>query len=300
MLASVIAASLVVSAPEWPFESASATPLAGTYQFTEGPAWVAGPHPTFIFCDVNGDTVYAWSGDLNLAPSALRKPSGRAVGSTSDAKGTVFQVETSGRKVVTWSLSKPGVVSEVRDFSTQYDGKRLGGMNDLALGPAGELYVSHGDWFIDPATKEFVHTGLLRIDRDGKVSLAADGLEGPNGVCLSPDGKFLFATEYRANRIQRYARAADGSLSGRTLFADLAALSKELNITGRGGADGLRCTPDGRVFATGPGGVWVLSPEGKFIAHLPTRATNLAFGGEDGRTMLITTGGGAATIRLKK
>jgi len=284
----------------WPFETAGLTPLGGRYRFTEGPTWVtkkAGGE--FIFCDMSADTVYAWSGNVSDEPRKLMSPSGRAVGSAADKDGVVYQVVTAAREIGKWSLQADGTATARTTFAKDWDGKKLGGMNDLAVHPSGAVYVTHAEWFIDPLTKEVDHSGVIRIAPDGKVTDAAKEIVRPNGICFSPDGKTAYVTEFSAGRILKFTVGQGGAFTDKSEFANLAEMAKTQSIQGGGGADGIRTDAKGNVYSTGPGGVWVLTTDGKFIAHLPTRATNLAFGGADGKTLLVTTGGGVATIKAK-
>lgn len=287
-------------AANWPFTADKAEPAATGYKFTEGPTWVPGEKGSggfFIFCDMRGDTVYKWDGGAEK-PTALLKPSGAAVGSCADAKGNVYQVQTAERRLTKWTI-KDGKASEVSGFAADFEGKKLGGMNDCAAHANGSVYATHGTWFIDPKSAEFPHSGVVRAAADGKVTCVADGLVGPNGICFSPDGKTAYVTEYGAGRINAYPVNDDGTFGDKSVFADLNAMAPTHNVKGRGGADGVRCDNKGNVYSTGPGGIWVLSSKGEFVAHLPIRATNLAFGGADGKTLLITTGGGVSTIGTK-
>lgn len=286
-------------AADSPFTSEKPEEVAKGYKFTEGPTWVAGEKGSgfFIFCDMRGDTVYKWDGGAEK-PTELRKPSGASVGSCSDGKGNVYQVETGGRRLIKWSV-KDGKATEAADFASKLDGKKLGGMNDCAYHTNGSVYATHGTWFIDPKSAEFEHSGVIRVTADGKVSKVCDGLEGPNGICFSPDGGTAYVTEYGAGKINSYEVKSDGTFGDKKLFADLSAMAPGHGVKGKGGADGIRCDNKGNVYSTGPGGIWVLNTKGEFVAHLPFRGTNLTFGGADGKTLLITTGSGVAKIGTK-
>lgn len=267
------------------------TPIKAGYGFTEGPAWTG---KQFVFCDMANDTVYSWAPGGG-EPRELRKPSGKAVGSTSDGKGKVYQVDTANRRIVSWQETKPNDTFVVGD---RFEGKRLGGMNDLALHKNGSIYATHATWFVDPATLEFRHSGVIRITQSGKVDLVADGLERPNGIAFA--GNRAFVTEYSAGRIMTFELDKGGSRKGEVrLFADLNALAKAQGIKGQGGADGIRVAKDGTILSTGPGGIWALSPKAEFLGHLATTANNFAIGGNDGKTLLITTGRGVSSCHLK-
>ncbi len=289
---------LPVQEPASPFLAIDPTVIGTGYQFTEGPTWVASAR-AFIFCDLSGDAVYRWSGTEGQAPEVLVKPAKRVVGSTVLGKD-IIQVSTAGRSLVKWQLDPGGKPKESVDFASRYGDKRLGGMNDLAAHPNGSVYVTHATWFIKPDEAEFDHSGVLRVSGDGTVSLVANEIARPNGICFNQDGSLAYVTEYSSGRILRFSvNKQDGTFSEKMVFAELNALATDRSIQGRGGADGIRCDVQGNVYSTGPGGIWVLSPAGKVLDHLPIRATNLAFGGTDGKTLLITTGSGASSIRTR-
>lgn len=276
-----------------PFTEDAPTIVGTGYRFTEGPAWVDG---RFVFCDMSGDTVYSWSGKAGEAPKSIRTPSGRAVG-TAAVKGGMVQVDTAGRRLIKWHPDKPDAIAT---FAEKFDGKKLGGMNDLASHPNGSVYVTHADWFLRPGDKEFEHSGVMRVDSKGMVSMVCDGLARPNGICFNPKGDVAYVTEYSAGRILAFDVEKSGTFKNQRVFADLNQFAAARDMTAKGGADGIRTDRRGNVFSTGPGGVWVLSPKGEFISHLPMGATNLAFGGKDETILLFTTGRGVASIGVKR
>ena len=287
MMLTTLALALVVQSP---FVGEPVVIKSG-YGFTEGPAWTGSQ---FVFCDMANDTVLAWKpGDAE--PKEIRKPSGKAVGSASNGKGLVFQVDTTNRQIVSWKETAP---NDAKVLANAYDGKKLGGMNDLALHSNGSVYVTHANWFVSPDSLEFEHNGVIRVEPSGKVSLLAAGLARPNGIAFH--GNRAYVTEYSAGRIMTFEVGKDGGQVGEVkLFADLNAMAKDKSIAGQGGADGIRCDKEGNVYSTGPGGIWALTSKGEFRGHLALRATNVELGGKDGRTMLLTTGRGVATIGLK-
>jgi len=294
-----------IPADKSPFTSEKAEEVAKGYGFTEGPTWVRsadGKGGFFIFCDMRENKVYRWdpaiaNADANK-PVAIREPSGRAVGGTADSAGTVYTVDTETRAISAWMVGADGKATQARTVADKFNGEALGGMNDLTVAKDGTLYVSHGNWFLPRGSKS-PFSGVLIVKKDGTTHKGAEGLEGPNGVTLSPDGQTLYVTEYGAGRIQSFPVKSDGMLGEKKLFADLNELATKHGIKGRGGADGIRCDKDGNVYSTGPGGIWALSPDGKAIGHLPQQGTNLAFGGADGKTLLITTGRGVMKVGVK-
>ncbi|MRW88978.1 SMP-30/gluconolactonase/LRE family protein [Duganella sp. FT80W] len=148
--------------------------------------------------------------------------------------------------------------------------------NDIAITADGVLYASDPDW-------EHNSGRVWRIDRDGTVTLAADGMGTANGIEVSPDGRTLYVNESVQRTIWAFTIQADGSLADKRLlrrFADF-------------GMDGMRVDVDGNLYVTrhGKGSVVKLSPAGKLLREirLPgARPSNICFGGPDGRTAYVT------------
>jgi gluconolactonase len=140
--------------------------------------------------------------------------------------------------------------------------------------------------FTDP-DKELEFNAVFRVAKDGKITAVATELEAPNGLGFSPDYKTLYVANARANSPiwKAYAVQADGSLDKGRVFADSSALYKQ----GDGVPDGLKVDVHGNVFATGPGGVLVYSPDGTLLGRILTGVptANVGFG-EDGSTLFIT------------
>jgi gluconolactonase len=110
--------------------------------------------------------------------------------------------------------------------------------------------------------------------KEGKLSLLAKDMPMVNGLAFSPNEKYLYVNGSRDNYVNRYEVKPDGTLANGKLFIDL---SKE---TERGVTDGMRVDTKGNLYETGPGGVWIISPDGKHLGtiHAPEQATNVGFG----------------------
>jgi gluconolactonase len=112
---------------------------------------------------------------------------------------------------------------------------------------------------LEDPTKELDFQGVFAVRPDGSVAVIDDSLEGPNGIALSPDERFLYVGDWDEGHkaVMRYPLGADGSAAGPgETLCDLTAEPGEDAI------DGIEVHPDGRLFVCGPGGIWVLSPEG--------------------------------------
>ncbi|RYD23969.1 MAG: SMP-30/gluconolactonase/LRE family protein, partial [Verrucomicrobiaceae bacterium] len=137
----------------------------------------------------------------------------------------------------------------------------------------------------DP-TRELDFCGVFRIATDGTVTLLTKEIERPNGVALSPDNQTLYVANSHGPRPHIFAMELkkDGTASAPKTFFDTKGLE------GRGAPDGLKVDKDGNLWATGPGGLLIISPKGKLLGRVLThRATaNVAFGGDDGKSVFLT------------
>jgi gluconolactonase len=149
--------------------------------------------------------------------------------------------------------------------------------------------------FDDPG-KELPFSGVFSVS-DAGVRLEVDDLEGPNGLAFSPDERVLYVGNWDPERkvVMRYAVDADGRLSGGEVFYDMTAAPGEDAI------DGIKVDAAGNVYACGPGGVWVLSPNGDHLGTLalPEAPHNLAWGDADGRALYITALSSVYRLRRK-
>jgi gluconolactonase len=153
---------------------------------------------------------------------------------------------------------------------------RMNQPNDIAISPDDVLWASDPNW------KD--GTGQVwRIDREGRVTLAAGGMGTTNGIEVSPDGRTLYVNESVQRNIWAFAIAPGGTLDGKHLvrhFDDF-------------GLDGMRCDATGTLFVTryDKGTVVALTPTGDIVREvdvLGAKPSNICFGGPDGRTAYVT------------
>ena len=128
-----------------------------------------------------------------------------------------------------------------------------------------------------------------------KLQLLIKDLPRPNGIAFSPDEKVLYVSDSGDKKWMRYSVQPDGSVtSGKVLFA-------VTNETGAGGPDGIKVDRQGNIWGAGPGGVWILSPEGKHLGtiRVPESVGNLAWGDQDGKSLYITASTSVYKVRVK-
>jgi gluconolactonase len=121
--------------------------------------------------------------------------------------------------------------------------------------------------------------------KDGQLKLLSTDSRGPNGIAFSPDEQYLYVANWDEKKkiIMKYPVHSDGSLGDGTLFFDMTKAS------GEDALDGMKVDREGNLFVSGPGGLWILSPAGKHLGTIigPEHPHNMAWGGEDGRTLFL-------------
>jgi gluconolactonase len=176
----------------------------------------------------------------------------------------------------------------VTELAARYQGKRLNSPNDLVYRRNGDLYFTDPPFglprFFDDPRKETSWSGVYGIVR-GKLRLLGTDLRGPNGIAFSPDEKYLYVGDWDEKKkvVMRYEVAPDGSLARGSVFFDMTAARGEDAI------DGIKVDERGNVYVSGPGGIWVLSADGRHLGTIrpPKHAHNFAWGGSDGKTLYL-------------
>jgi gluconolactonase len=279
--------------------------LAEGFTFTEGPVWVNDESGGYLlFSDPNENAIYRWSQDGQV--SVYRTKSGYtgvdiaeyfqpgSNGLALDGDGRLTIDEHGNRRVT--RLEKNGVITVLAD---SYQGKRLNSPNDLVYKSDGALYFTDPPFGLpkayDDARKELPFSGVFRL-KDGKLQLLTTDLKGPNGLAFSPDEKYFYVDNWDVEKkvVMRYEVQPDGTLAHGRIFYDMTSVPGEIAL------DGLKVDRAGNVFVSGPGGVWVISSEGKHLGTIkgPELPANFAWGDSDGRTLYMTARTGLYRIRL--
>ncbi len=258
--------------------------VAGGFVFTEGPLW----HPDgfYYFVDIRQNLLYRMV--IGQQAEVVRKTIG-GNGTTFDLQGRLIQCEGDGRMVT--RLDANGAVTTLVD---RFEGKKLNRPNDVICHSNGSLYFTDPGYRVPVAERE-LDAAVYRIAPDGTVSLAVP-VEYPNGLALSPDERTLYIANTRwCQYIHAVELDAAGNMVRRRVFADMSADGTN------GVPDGMKVDQAGRVFCTGTGGVWVFAPDGAKIGiiEMPEVCANVAFGGPDLRTLLLTASTSVYTLRVK-
>jgi gluconolactonase len=276
-------------------ETTEAERLDTGFTFTEGPLW----HPDgyYYFVDIRQNKLY------RIKPGSkaelVRETKG-ANGTTFDLKGNLVACEGDARRVVRFLADgKLEVVAE------RYHGGRFNRPNDIVCRSDGSLYFTDPDKRVPYREREIpgpegidnLWDGacVYRVAPGGELSVVAH-CEYPNGLALSPDEKTLYVANTRSSKyIHAVELDAAGSMTRRRIFADMNEGAE------RGIPDGLKVDSQGRVYCTGPGGIWVFAPDGKRIGiiRFPEQSVNFCFGGPDLRTLFCCAYTSVYTLRVK-
>jgi len=276
--------------------------IAGGFEFTEGPLW--SPEGALLFSSPNTNVIYRWdstTGSVSVF-NAKSGYTGVDIGRYGQPGSNGLAFDPDGRLVICQHgnrrVLRVNPHGDTTVLADRFDGRRLNSPNDVVARSDGTVYFTDPpfglpEMFDDP-DRELDFSGVFRI-RDGEVELVTDELEGPNGIAFSPDERFLYVGNWDPARkvVMRYEIDADGDVSSGAIFHDMT------DAPGEDAIDGLAVDELGNVLACGPGGIWVLSPEGERLGllELPEAPHNLAFGDEDGRTLYITALTGVYRIR---
>lgn len=281
--------------------------LAEGFQFTEGPVWVK-DGGYLLFSDPNANTIYQYTAATGSL-SVFRSPSGYAGSDIAEyrqpgsnglaldpSQGRLTINEHGNRRVT--RIERDGSLTVLAD---RYQGKRLNSPNDLVYRSDGTLFFTDPPFglpkFGQDPRKELPYNGVYSLREGGKLQLVSTDFEGPNGIAFSPDEKHLYVANWDDHRkaVMRYEVLPDGTLRNAKLFFDMT------GAPGEDALDGMKVDRQGNVYVSGPGGLWVLSPEGVHLGTIvtPMHVHNMAWGGDDGRTLYLCARGGLYRMDLR-
>jgi gluconolactonase len=263
--------------------SARIEKIGSGFEFTEGPIYMREGY--LLFSDVQGNVIRKWTPEGGAVdfrrPSGYDgtdAPKGAFIGSnglTCDQEGRLVICEHGNRRVT--RLEKDGKLTVL---AAKYQGKRLNSPNDAVYKSDGSLYFTDPPYGFpkedqDPR-KELKFNGIYRLSPDGKLILLSREMTRPNGLGFSPDEKYFYVANSDAARKvwMKFEVKTDGTLGEGKVFADVTS-DKEA-----GEPDGMKLDVNGNLYCTGPGGIWIFSPEGKHLGTIkpPETPANLHWG----------------------
>ncbi len=263
--------------------------LGDGYEWLEGPVWVK-DHHFLLFSDVMTNTVYQWSAEGGI--KQYLKPSGytgtvergEELGSNGlliDQDDHLILCQHGNRQVARMDAPLDAPQPVFLTVAGHYMGKKLNSPNDLIQRSNGDIYFTDPAYGLekkmdDPA-KELSFQGVYKVTPAGEITLLTQELSRPNGLAFSPDESILYVANSDPEHAvwMAYDVAPDSTIKSGRIFYDVS--SRTQSETGL--PDGMKVHQDGTIFATGPGGMWIFSPQGKVLGKIHTgQATaNCAF-----------------------
>ena len=245
-----------------------------------------------LFSDIHNNRRMKYAPGMGTVE--FKKPTNRANGLTRDLQGRLLACEGDGRRVI--REEPDGTITVV---ASSFQGRRFNRPNDVVVKSDGAIY------FTDPWTgnavpdqTDLAYAGVYRVSPDlGTLTLLVNDFIIPNGLAFSPDETVLYINDSRRRHVRAFDLAPNGTLARQTdrVFA-------ELGGTEPGVPDGMKVDSAGNVYCGGSGGIYILDPKGKKlgrIVHGQPQTTNLAFGGQDWRTLYFTNWNFLGSVNVK-
>ena len=334
-----IAAATMVVAAQQPFDAAQTGPVSNAvirldpaldaliapnakpellkgdyFGAVEGPVWVGTGGGYLLFSDMAANVIYKWTPDGQLSVfleksgytgNDLNNVGGQYTngrlhvlligsnGLTLDRQGRLIIAGMTDRNVT--RVEKDGTRTTLAD---RYEGKRLNSPNDLVVKSDGAIYFTETTSGIrgrdEGPARELLFHGVYMI-KDGVLRLLDKDPQGvaPNGVAFSPDERILYVNG--GTKITAYDVRPDDTLANPRMLIDLGGANGV-----PGNTDGMKVDRSGNIYCSGPGGVWIVSPQGKHLGTIvpAERVANLAFGDADSKTLYMVGGRSLWRIRV--
>ena len=269
--------------------------LADGYGGAHGPAegplwWKEGGY--LLFSDIHNNKRMKY--EPGKGASLFLDGTNRANGLTRDLQGRLVACEHDSRRVTRLELD--GSLTVV---ANSFRGQQLNRPNDVVVKSDGCIY------FTDPWTSpnapnqwDLTFSGVYRLTPDlGSLTLLVEDFILPNGLAFSPDESILYINDTRRRHIRAFEVQPNGTLARQSdhVFADLS--GDEAGVP-----DGMKVDVEGNVYCGGAGGIWVMDAKGKKlgrIVHGASATTNIAFGGDDWKTLYFTSRNHLGSVQVK-
>jgi gluconolactonase len=245
----------------------------------EGPVWIK-EGGYLLFSDINVSKRMKYTPEQGV--TVFADNTNQANGLTRDVQGRLLACEGETRRVTRRELDGSLTV-----IANGFQGHRLNRPNDVVVKSDGSIYFTDPAGPAAPEQWDLTFQGVYRVSADlGTMTLLVSDFVFPNGIAFSPDETVLYINDSRRGNIRAFDVAPNGTLA-RTdrVFADVRGPEP-------GVPDGMKVDTLGNVYCGGAGGIWILDPKGKKlgrIAHGQPATTNVAFGGDDWKTLYFTT-----------
>jgi gluconolactonase len=282
--------------------------LGDGFEWSEGPLWVES-EKMLLFSDIPSNAIFKWTEAAGiepyLSPSGFTGENfkGREPGSNGlllNAEGKLVMCQHGDRRMAVMNSAVTDPKPEFLTLADRYQGKRFNSPNDAIFDRAGNLFFTDPPYGlpgnVEDPEKELLFQGVYKLKPDGTVILLVDSLTRPNGIGFSPDEKTLYVANSEGEAARWYAFDVDGdSLKNARIFYQTPFVDGQ-----KGAPDGLKVDRHGNIFATGPGGIWILDPSAKVLGRirLPEATANCALSA-DGKFLYLTSDMYLARIALK-
>ena len=289
------------------------------FGFTEGLTWIdAGKSGYLLFSDIPANVIYKMTpqgeSSIYLEKSGYTMPdlwrAGMAFTNGRDPSDPQFErfnmsgsnglaLDRQGRLLIaSWagrSIDRIEKNGKRTTLASEFDGKRFNGTNDVVIKKDGTIYFTDtfgGLRLRDKDEKKGLDYQGVYMIKNSQVKLLTKDLPNPNGLAFSPDQKILYVNSGSDRFIKRFDVKDDGTLGEGKSFIDFSAEKA------KGISDGMKVDSEGNLWSTGPGGVWIMSPDGQHLGTIlvPELTANLVFGGGDRKTLYIAARSGIYKI----
>ena len=283
------------------------------FRWSEGPVWVPGDE-YLLFSDVPENTIWKWSETngltvflqpATLADDAPRDPRDPGTnGLVLAPEGHVIAADHGSRSLIEIDLA----TGEKRKLAGMFDGQRFNSPNDLVISRVrwpGTVFFTDPPYGLegqdDSSLKELSFNGIYRLDPSGTVHLLDDSLARPNGIALSPDERTLYVANSWKNHAVWMAYDLDGQGNVAGPGRIFASAQDWADAGDKGLPDGIAVDGEGHLWATGPGGVYVIDPQGQILGRVRTGrpVANCTFGGPGGNTLYMTSAAVLARVQTR-
>jgi gluconolactonase len=285
--------------------------LAGGFSWTEGPVYIA-DGDYVLFSDIPANSIMKWKEGQGvttyLHPSGYTGDSSKGPknepgsnGLLLDKNGRLVLCQHGDRRIARMKSSLSEPKPEYETVADKYNGKRFNSPNDAVYHPNGNLYLTDPPYGLqdgdnDKAKEQDIH-GVYLVRPNGKVELVNADIKFPNGIAITPDGKSLLVGYSNSeNRVwMKYDLNEQGLAANKSVFYKIGADEKA-----DGAPDGMKMSKKGYLYASGPGGVWILNSSGKPVARIYTgQATSNTALSADEKTLYMTCDDFFYRVRLK-
>ncbi|MDZ7694891.1 MAG: SMP-30/gluconolactonase/LRE family protein [Balneolaceae bacterium] len=269
-------------------------------------------HQFLLFSDIPNNIIHKWAEGEGvteyLQPAGFTGEGERGgeLGSNGlfiSNNGQLFLCQHGDRRIARMDAPLDDPAPEFTTLAGSYNGNWLNSPNDLVQHSNGDIYFTDPPYGLpegpnDTTNKELDFNGVYKVNAEGEVTLLTDSLSRPNGIDFSPDEKTLYvANSSGENPVwMAYDVQEDGTIANGRVFHD----ASEFSGKEPGSQDGMDVDENGNIYATGPGGVWIFSPDGTVLGKIKTnKPTSNCTLGEGGNTLFMTADDQLLSISLK-